>query len=102
MSSDDHREETGWSEETSRLFIDYGRFFIPQSEHQMEVVASLLSGLDGRHVILDLCCGEGLLAEVLLALFGFSSPWTRWLGRDASAGTGTTGAFRRLVPVRAL
>jgi tRNA (cmo5U34)-methyltransferase len=58
--------QTGWSEETSRLFLDYGRTFVPQRDHQMHIIAALLGYLDGPARILELCCGEGLLAEVLL------------------------------------
>jgi tRNA (cmo5U34)-methyltransferase len=32
----------------------------------MQIIAALLSHLDGSGIILELCCGEGLLAEVLL------------------------------------
>lgn len=35
----------------------------------MHIIAALLSYLDGPCVILELCCGEGLLAEVLLDSF---------------------------------
>jgi len=58
-----------WSEGTSRLFIDNGRYFVPERDHQMRIVAALLSYLEGSCVILELCCGEGLLAEVLLDSF---------------------------------
>ena len=58
-----------WSEGTSRLFIDNGRYFVPERDHQMRIVAALLSYLEGSCVILELCCGDGLLAEVLLDSF---------------------------------
>jgi ubiquinone/menaquinone biosynthesis C-methylase UbiE len=61
--------ELGWSEETSRLFINYGRYFVPGREQQMQIMAGLLSSLDGPNHLIDLCCGEGLLDEVLLATF---------------------------------
>jgi tRNA (cmo5U34)-methyltransferase len=66
MSTENTASQTGWSEETSRIFIDYGRYFVPERDRQMHMIAALLSYLDGPGVILDLCCGEGLLAEVLL------------------------------------
>lgn len=66
MSAADLPQFSGWSEETSRLFLDYGRYFVPQRDHQMHIVAGLLSCLEGPGLILELCCGEGLLAEVLL------------------------------------
>ncbi len=69
MNKENPAEQTGWSEETSRLFIDYGRYFVPERERQMRMMAALLSELDGPSLVLELCCGEGLLAEVLLDSF---------------------------------
>jgi tRNA (cmo5U34)-methyltransferase len=62
-------DQTGWSEATSRTFIDYGRYFVPERDRQMRTIAALLSHLTGLCVVLELCCGEGLLAEVLLDSF---------------------------------
>lgn len=59
-------EPPGWSEETSRLFIHYGRYFVPERALQMRMITALLSALDGAALILDLCCGEGLLDELIL------------------------------------
>jgi tRNA (cmo5U34)-methyltransferase len=56
-----------WNEETSRLFIDYGRYFVPQRQEQIELIVSLLPGRDGPGAVFELCCGEGLLAEAILA-----------------------------------
>ena len=69
MNTENPTDQTGWSEETSRLFIDYGRYFAPERDPQMRIVAALLSYLEGSCVILELCCGEGLLAQVLLDSF---------------------------------
>jgi len=69
MNAENPTDQAGWSEETSRLFIDYGRYFVPERDHQMRIVAALLSYLEGPCVILELCCGEGLLAELLLDSF---------------------------------
>jgi tRNA (cmo5U34)-methyltransferase len=66
LSTDDAAFQAGWSEETSRLFIDYGRYFVPERDQQMRLIADLLSFLEGPAHILELCCGEGLLAEILL------------------------------------
>lgn len=81
MNAEDSTDQTGWSEETSRTFIDYGRYFVPERDRQMCIIASLLSHLDGPCVILELCCGEGLLAEVLLDRF----PGMIVYGLDGSA-----------------
>ncbi len=55
-----------WDEETSRRYLDYGRYFVPAREQQMHIVADLLKGLTQPFTVLELCCGEGLLAELLL------------------------------------
>ena len=55
-----------WDERVSRLFIDYGRYFVPERERQIEIIASLLPSLDRPYTVMELCCGEGLLAEALL------------------------------------
>lgn len=31
-----------WDEETSRRYLDYGRYFVPAREQQMHIVADLL------------------------------------------------------------
>jgi tRNA (cmo5U34)-methyltransferase len=69
MNTENLTDQTGWSEETSRVFIDYSRYFVPERDHQMRIIAALLSYLERPCVILELCCGEGLLAEVLLDTF---------------------------------
>jgi len=59
-------EANHWSEETSLVFVNYGRYFIPEREYQMQVISELLSTLKGQNQIVDLCCGEGLLDELIL------------------------------------
>jgi tRNA (cmo5U34)-methyltransferase len=66
MTEKNPNDENHWSEETSLDFINYGRYFIPEREYQMQVISGLLSTLKGENHILDLCCGEGLLDEVIL------------------------------------
>jgi tRNA (cmo5U34)-methyltransferase len=66
MNAETPTGQMGWDEETSRTFIDYGRYFVPERDQQMESIAGLLASLDGPGVILELCCGDGLLAELLL------------------------------------
>ncbi len=61
-----------WSEDLSESFLDTGKFFVPEREKQIAtvvqaVVAEPESGA-GLHLV-DLCCGEGLLAEALLVRF---------------------------------
>jgi SAM-dependent methyltransferase len=81
MESMNPTEPPGWSEETSRLFLNYSRYFVPERELQMRMIASLLSALDGPTLILDLCCGEGLLDELILDTF----PAVSIQGLDGSA-----------------
>ena len=69
MKTENPTEKTGWSEENSHLFIDYGRYLVPERDYQMHIITALLSYLDGDCVTLELCCGEGLLAESLLDSF---------------------------------
>ena len=66
MTEQKLNDENHWSEETSLDFINYGRYFIPEREYQMQVISGLLSTLKGENHILDLCCGEGFLDEVIL------------------------------------
>ncbi len=58
----------GWSEDSSKKFVDYGDYFVPEREAQFETICGLIPTLSGahRHVV-DLCCGEGLLSAALLA-----------------------------------
>jgi len=56
----------GWDEQVSRMFLDYGRYFVPERERQLQIVVDLVPPLDQPFTVVELCCGEGLLAEALL------------------------------------
>lgn len=56
----------GWSEENSRSFIDFARYYVPDREAQMDVLCSLVPEPAGSFQVLELACGPGLLAEKLL------------------------------------
>jgi len=60
-----HSSET-WSEDDSSTFLDAGRFFVPRREEQIRAVCSLVPQGEGPFRILELCPGEGLLAEAML------------------------------------
>lgn len=80
MSQKISASATAWNEETSRRFIDYGRYFVPQRERQIQMIGDLLACGERECQIVELCCGEGLLAEALLERF----PQARLLGLDGS------------------
>jgi predicted TPR repeat methyltransferase len=65
-----------WDEETSSRYLDYGRYFVPAREQQMRIMVDLLRGVPRPNLIFELCCGEGLLAEL---------PGSSYCGLDGSA-----------------
>jgi SAM-dependent methyltransferase len=70
-----------WDEANSQRYLDYGRYFVPQRETQMRMTADLVSSLEKPGLILELCCGDGLLAELLL----YNLPDWTYLGLDGSS-----------------
>ena len=58
-----------WTEETSKHFIDYGAYFVPEREVQIETVVSVIPPAPDGAVIAEICCGEGLLAEAIARQF---------------------------------
>ncbi|HYF63170.1 MAG TPA: class I SAM-dependent methyltransferase [Herpetosiphonaceae bacterium] len=69
-----------WSNGDSRVFIDYGRYFVPERETQIALIAQLIPPRERRFTVLDLGCGEGLLARAILARW----PNASVLGYDLS------------------
>lgn len=69
MPTDDTPQPSAWDERNSQTFIDYGRYFVPDREAQIETICDLIPPRDRLFNILELCCGEGLLAGALLELF---------------------------------
>jgi tRNA (cmo5U34)-methyltransferase len=57
---------SAWDEDSSRLFIDYGKTFVPQRDRQFRMMVDLLSDQKTPCTVMELCCGEGLLAECIL------------------------------------
>jgi tRNA (cmo5U34)-methyltransferase len=82
-----------WSEADSQSFIDYGHYFVPERERQVAAVAALIPPHHGPFTALDLACGEGLLAEALLARF----PQATVIGLDGSPAM-LARAAARLAP----
>ena len=58
-----------WEEENSQDFIDYGKYFVPDRETQINCIFEVIPPPSEPAYILDLCCGEGLLARALLDKF---------------------------------
>ena len=55
-----------WTEEASQEFMDYGRYFVPARETQLQLLSSLIPSCKDRFEVIELACGEGLLAETIL------------------------------------
>ena len=68
-----------WNESDSGNFIDFGRFFVPDREEQIAAVLDVMPD-PGDGLLVDLCCGEGLLSRALLERF----PRARGLALDLS------------------
>jgi tRNA (cmo5U34)-methyltransferase len=69
MQPEDTATAGDWGAQASRTFIDYGRYFVPEREQQIETFCDLIPPHDGPFNILELACGEGLLAGALLERF---------------------------------
>jgi tRNA (cmo5U34)-methyltransferase len=55
-----------WSEQNSQQFIDYADYFVPDRQEQLELIGELIPVFGHPIHVLDLCCGEGLLAQTIL------------------------------------
>ena len=56
-------------EDDSRHFIDYGAWFVPERETQIDTICSVIPPAPDGAVIVDVCCGEGLLCTALARRF---------------------------------
>jgi len=73
--------QSGWSESTSRTFIELADVAVPARAEQMEVLLSLVPArADEPFAAADLACGEGRLSAAVLERF----PNARVLGLDGS------------------
>ena len=75
-----------WSEANSADFIDYGRYFVPARARQISTIASLIPAGVGPAQVLELSCGEGLLAEAILWPISSSGLARLALWRSMSTG----------------
>ncbi|NWG75749.1 MAG: class I SAM-dependent methyltransferase [Rubrivivax sp.] len=62
-------EPNTWDEANTQAFLDYGRYFVPERERQIEIITRLTPRTEQPSALIDLCCGEGLLAQALLESF---------------------------------
>jgi tRNA (cmo5U34)-methyltransferase len=76
---DQQDRQAGWNEADSHDFIDLGRFFVPDREEQIATVLDMIPD-PGEGLLVDLCCGEGLLSRALLERF----PSARVMAMDLS------------------
>jgi tRNA (cmo5U34)-methyltransferase len=70
-----------WNEENSSTFIDFGRYFVPEREIQLDILCRLVPDQPEPITFVELCCGEGLLAEALLQRF----PSAQYIGFDGAS-----------------
>jgi tRNA (cmo5U34)-methyltransferase len=69
MEPEQNTSAGDWGTNASQLFIDYGRYFVPEREQQIETICDVMPPREGAFNILELCCGAGLLAGALLERF---------------------------------
>lgn len=60
------RPQSDWGSDNTQTFIDFGRYFVPEREYQIKLFCDLIPAGNGASQIVELCCGEGLLAGALL------------------------------------
>jgi tRNA (cmo5U34)-methyltransferase len=58
-----------WSEENSQHFIDYAAYYVPDRLAQLETICALIPATSEPFHVVELCCGEGLLARAILERF---------------------------------
>ncbi|HEU5087836.1 MAG TPA: class I SAM-dependent methyltransferase, partial [Roseiflexaceae bacterium] len=69
-----------WGNQNTDVFVDIGRYAVPEREWQIAMFCDLIPPRSTPFTIVELCCGEGLLAEALLARF----PHANLLALDGS------------------
>lgn len=69
-NSSSERTSTGgnadWGEGDTAAFLAFSKVFVPDREVQVDTVCSALPPFEEAGVVLELCCGEGLLARTIL------------------------------------
>ena len=62
-------EPPAWDEAASQTFVNDGRYFVPDREEQIAIIAALVPPTDEPFHICELACGEGFVADALLERF---------------------------------
>ena len=65
----DRELSVAWEEGDSEDFLEWGRFFVPGREEQIETICRALPEPPPDALLVELCCGEGLLSGALLEHF---------------------------------
>ena len=60
---------SAWTESDSQRFKDFGDFFVPDRDLQNQTLCDLLCLPEDQALVLELCCGEGLLAQRILETY---------------------------------
>ena len=75
-------EQSGWTEEDSALYRELSAVAVPRREEQLAALVALLPfGRDEAFGVVELGCGEGVLAAAVMDAY----PRARVLGLDGSA-----------------
>ncbi len=75
VDMDDDTQSSKWNEQLSQNFIDYGQYFVPDRDEQIRVIVELLPESIAPYTVIELCCGEGLLAEAILERYPHCQIW---------------------------
>lgn len=73
--------DRAWSEDSSQYFIDYAAYFVPDRAAQFDTICQLIPAQPDAFHVVELCCGEGLLAHAILERF----PSSQFHGYDGSS-----------------
>jgi tRNA (cmo5U34)-methyltransferase len=61
--------DRAWSEESSQYFLDYAAYYVPDRLAQLDTICQLIPATSAPIHVVELCCGEGLLARMILERF---------------------------------
>jgi tRNA (cmo5U34)-methyltransferase len=61
--------DQAWSEESSQYFSEYAAYFVPDRAVQLDTICALIPARADPFHVVELCCGEGLLARAILERF---------------------------------